>query len=148
MTDLRSAFYLDFDNVFGGLHQLDPDAAISFGERPAEWLARLRESHLATSSRRWLVLRCYLNPSGWVPLPGATDGKDRLYLSRFRPYLVRAGFEVIDCPPLTARQKNAADLRMALDINDALGEEVTVVTVAHRLATIKNYDQICYLANG
>lgn len=118
MESSRAALFLDFDNVFGGLHQVDPQAARLFAESPGVWLSKLQANALAASSRRWLVLRCYLNPVGWVPDP--SEPKGRLYFSRWRPNFVRAGFEVVDCPPLTARQKNAADLRMALDIVDAL----------------------------
>lgn len=33
---------------------------------------------------------------------------------------MRAGFEVIDCPPLTAQLKNGSDIRMAIDVRDYL----------------------------
>lgn len=47
-----------------------------------------------------------------------------LYLNRFRPHLVRAGFEVIDCPALTMRQKSAADIRIVIDVLGALESPV------------------------
>ena len=34
--------------------------------------------------------------------------------------LTSAGFEVVDCPALTARGKNAADIRIVLDVVDAM----------------------------
>jgi hypothetical protein len=49
--------------------------------------------------------RCYLNPDKF---------------RRHRTGFVRAGFTVHDCPPLTTRGKNAADLWMAVDILDAI----------------------------
>ena len=36
------------------------------------------------------------------------------------PNFVQAGFEVIDCPPLTWGAKNAADIRMVIDVLDLL----------------------------
>ena len=69
------------------------------------------------NGRRWLGLRCYMNPAGWVTNP--RNESDRLYFSRFRPYFVRAGFDVVDCPTL-ARGKNAADIRIVIDIMTAL----------------------------
>lgn len=58
-----------------------------------------------------------MNPSGFVVRP---DSHERVYFSAFRPYLVRAGFEVVDCPPLTRGGKNAADIRIVLDVMDAM----------------------------
>ena len=37
-----------------------------------------------------------------------------------RHHFLRAGFEVIDCPPLTAQLKNSADIRMVMDVRDIL----------------------------
>src|SRR5690606_19996146 len=55
--------------------------------------------------RRILLRRCYLNPS---------------VFGRFRQSFIRAGFQVVDCPPLTSRAKNAADIHMVMDIVDLL----------------------------
>jgi hypothetical protein len=121
MVHVRTALYLDFDNVFGGLLKLDPDVAIQFAENPGPWLKRLSGSLTVDGPRRWLVLRCYMNPNGSVPHPDG-GAASRLYFSRFRPYFTRAGFEVIDCPRL-ANTKNAADIRMVVDAVDALGDE-------------------------
>ena len=44
----------------------------------------------------------------------------RIYFSRLRALLTSAGFEVVDCPALTARGKNAADIRIVLDVVDAM----------------------------
>ena len=55
--------------------------------------------------RRILLRRCYLNPDKF---------------RRHRTGFVRAGFTVHDCPPLTTRGKNAADLWMTIDILDAI----------------------------
>jgi uncharacterized LabA/DUF88 family protein len=120
MVSVRAALYLDFDNVFGGLLKLDPEAAIQFAENPGSWLTRLSTSLTVDGPRRWLVLRCYMNPAGWVPHPDPTAGVARLYFSRFRPFFTGAGFEVIDCPRLT-HTKNAADIRLVVDAVDGLG---------------------------
>jgi hypothetical protein len=37
-----------------------------------------------------------------------------------RHHFLRAGFEIVDCPPLTSHQKNAADIRMVMDLRDYL----------------------------
>jgi hypothetical protein len=122
MATVRTALYLDFDNVFGGLLKLDPDVAVQFAENPGSWLTRLSASFTLDGPRRWLVLRCYMNPAGSVLHPDTGAGVPRLYFSRFRPFFVRAGFEVIDCPPLSYT-KNAADIRIVVDAVDALGAE-------------------------
>lgn len=119
MRRLRSALYIDFDNVFGGLLDLDDNAAFQFASSPVEWLARLAGLDLHGEARRdFLIRRCYLNPHGWRYHTSFPNGK--VYFDRYRPLLIRAGFEVIDCPPLTIRSKNAADIRMAIDIVDSL----------------------------
>ena len=119
MDRVRAALYLDFDNVFSGLLKLDPDAAIGFAQSPDVWLTRLSTSLTVDGSRRWLVLRCYMNPAGWVPHPHPAGDLTRLYFSKFRPFFTGAGFEVIDCPRLT-HTKNGADIRIVVDAVDAL----------------------------
>lgn len=41
-----------------------------------------------------------------------------MFFYKFRSAFMSAGFEIIDCPPLTRNMKNAADVRMALDVMD------------------------------
>lgn len=115
----KSAILVDFDNVFITLWDLDRDAALGFASEPADWLQVLANTHLSDDPRRWLVTRCYLNPAGYVHAPG--EPNQRLYFSRFRPGLVRAGFEVIDCPAVARGGKNAADIRIVVDALDLLG---------------------------
>lgn len=117
MSVTRAALYVDFDNFFGGLIAGDPDAAVEVAMNPSVWLARLTREHSDDGPRRWLALRCYMNPAGWVANPRSDS--DRLYFSKFRPYFVRAGFDVVDCPTL-ARGKNAADIRIVIDVMTAL----------------------------
>ncbi|MFD0580349.1 hypothetical protein [Dactylosporangium darangshiense] len=66
MGHVRAAFFLDFDNVFSGLFKLDPEVAVLFATEPGDWLRRLATTLTADAPRRWLILRCYLNPAGWV----------------------------------------------------------------------------------
>jgi hypothetical protein len=117
VSDTRAALYVDFDNFFGGLIATDPTSAVEVAMNPARWLSRLTYAHPADGERRWLAVRCYMNPSGWVANPLAEG--ERLYFSKFRPYFVQAGFEVVDCPTL-ARGKNAADIRIVIDVMTAL----------------------------
>ncbi len=117
---VRTALYLDFDNVFGGLLKLDPKLAQLFAEKPGVWVERLATSLLNDRERRWLVLRCYMNPGGSVTLTG---GGPRLVFSSFRRAFTDAGFEVVDCPRL-AQAKNGADIRMALDAAETLDADV------------------------
>ncbi|MDP9799596.1 uncharacterized LabA/DUF88 family protein [Catenuloplanes nepalensis] len=119
MGPVRAALYLDFDNVFSGLLKQDPGVAMQFAEEPGGWLERLATSLTVDGPRRWLILRCYLNPNGSVPAPDPALNGPRLYFSRFRPSFTKAGFEVIDCPRLT-HTKNAADIRMVVDALDAM----------------------------
>ncbi|MCD0452972.1 NYN domain-containing protein [Actinocorallia sp. API 0066] len=118
MDGVRAALYLDFDNVFSGLFKLDPRAALRFARDPGGWLGRL-PSAAGGGRRRWLILRCYLNPGGSVPGHDAAGEPVRLYFSKFRAPFVRAGFEVVDCPPYNAT-KNGADIRIVIDALDAL----------------------------
>ncbi|WP_439595787.1 NYN domain-containing protein [Falsiroseomonas sp.] len=126
----RAALYVDFDNVFMALLRWDERAAYAFGERPDAWLAWLegREDGSRPATRRTLVRRCYLNPGGFHDFQlgrpvaryrAARDLRNRTYYSEFRAAFVQAGFDVVDCPPI-AWLKNSADMKMALDIREAL----------------------------
>ena len=118
---LRSALYVDFDNILSGLLELDREAAMAFAKDVTKWLERFRQFELPKDTRRdLLVQRVYLNPNGWVEDKELGNESGRLYLQRFRPILTRAGFEVIDCPAVTRQQKNAADIRIVIDVMLAL----------------------------
>ncbi|WP_432992569.1 NYN domain-containing protein [Dactylosporangium sp. CA-233914] len=121
MHHVRAAFFLDFDNVYSGLFKLDPEVAVLFATEPGVWLQRLTTA-LSDAPRRFLIQRCYLNPSGWVNQRDGAGETSRQYFSRFRPSFVRAGFEVIDCPRYNAT-KNAADIRIVVDALDALADD-------------------------
>ena len=105
---IRSALFVDFDNVYLSLRNFDRRAADAFAERPALWLDWLESgAHAALEDgvdpipRRVLIRNCYLNPAAF---------------SRQRSFFTRAAFTVVDCPSLTARGKNSADILMAMDI--------------------------------
>ncbi|MBL8774272.1 MAG: NYN domain-containing protein [Acidimicrobiales bacterium] len=117
----RSALFVDFDNIFGGLLDLDRAAAMAFVNEPHEWIERMAVLGLPPGDRRdFLVRRAYLNPAGWRMDPELGKDAGRLVFQRFRPNLTRAGFEVVDCPALTSRHKNAADIRIVMDVLDCL----------------------------
>jgi len=105
---VRSALFVDFDNIYLGLQNEDPRAAEQFATHPGRWLRWLQQDLPDDSrvGRKILSRRCYLNPSQFA---------------RFRPYFIRSAFEVVDCPPLTRGGKTSADIQMVMDIMDALG---------------------------
>lgn len=125
MPEIRSILFVDFDNIFSSLKDLDRVAALAFAQEPGVWLERLRQHGLPDGTRRrFLQCRAYLNPAGWVPDEQLGNDSGRLYLQRFRPNFTNAGFEVIDCPALTQRHKNAADIRMVVDILSSLASDL------------------------
>ena len=104
---LRSALFVDFDNMYLGLRKLDEKAAESFASRPSLWLQWL-EAGLDSqdkAKRRFLIKNVYLNPVSF---------------GSYRAVYTRDGFRSVDCPPLTKQGKNSADIYMVLDIVDAL----------------------------
>lgn len=111
---VKSALFVDFDNIFIGLQQTDPRAAERFAREPLSWIEWLERSVAVPDGddgtaggrkRRLLVRRCYLNPRSF---------------NRFRAFFIRSGFEVIDTPPLTSQGKTSADVHMVLDLVDSL----------------------------
>ncbi|NMG27967.1 NYN domain-containing protein [Aromatoleum evansii] len=111
---MKSALFVDFDNVYSGLRKLDPAMAEQFAQKPQRWMQwlvsslELPEHAPADARRRVLVRRCYLNPQVY---------------QRFRPSFNLAGFEIIDCPALTSEGKTSTDIHMVLDIVDLLQHE-------------------------
>lgn len=108
---MRAALFVDFDNVFSGLARLGPAYADGFARNPSRWMSWLTDKvpnppGVATDARRRiLVRRCYLNPEPY---------------KRFRIGFSRAGFEIVDCPPMTSAGKTSTDIHMVLDIVDVL----------------------------
>ena len=133
----RAGLYLDFDNVFSILAELDEAAALAFAAHPTAWLRWLAEGRHGGPPRRFRTLRAYLNAGGSVETRPeghlARQGfHPRLFFTRFRQTLAWAGFETVDCPRVS-RAKNAADVRMVIDVLDALAapappEEVVLLS--------------------
>jgi len=113
---IKSALFLDFDNIYGGLHALDYEQANAMANEPWLWLERILKRASSDRKRDVLVKRAYLNPAGRVV---NRDGS-RQYFSSIRPQLTRSGFEIIDCPSLTSTGKNAADIRIVMDVLEYL----------------------------
>ena len=104
---VRTAIFVDFDNMFSGLAGMDKSAAESFATNPGRLLAWLESGEDIDGRFRWrfLLKACYLNPHAF---------------SGYRSYFVSAGFRVIDCPSLTQQGKSAADIHLVLDVVDTL----------------------------
>jgi uncharacterized LabA/DUF88 family protein len=111
---LKSALYVDFDNIYIGLSKSDPLAAERFASDPERWLAWLEkglpqhpdQKLPIPRQRSILIRRCYPNPDAGF--------------RRFRSFFTSAAFSVIDCPSLTRLGKNSSDIYMVMDILDAL----------------------------
>lgn len=107
---LRSALFVDFDNIYLGLERQQPEAAELFGSKPDKWVQWLEEKAnikygRERLQRKILVRRCYINPRSF---------------HEYRLHYIRSGFEVVDCPPLTSQGKTSADMHMVIDMLDAL----------------------------
>ncbi len=109
---LRTALFVDFDNVFLQLQSEDETVAALFAEQPDRWLRWLAQysadqylNGTAGQQRRILLRRAYLNPRAF---------------HRYRAPFIRFGFEVVDCPPLTNGGKTSTDIYMVMDIMDAI----------------------------
>jgi len=112
---MKSALFVDFDNVFTQLRALQPAAAERFARQPIEWMRWLvdrlevPDGHADPAARRRvLVRRCYLNPN---------------WYQQYRHAFLRAGFEIVDCPPVTSQGKTSTDIHMVLDIVELLQHE-------------------------
>lgn len=121
-----SAVFVDYDNIYLSLKRKSEEAAKRFAKESACWLREIENGRLITATnapidptpRRIVMNRCYGNP---VPRRNAHDNSTDMSSFPFvRHHFLRAGFEVIDCPPLTAQLKNSADIRMVMDIRDLL----------------------------
>jgi uncharacterized LabA/DUF88 family protein len=112
---LRSALFVDFDNLFIRLSQQDEVLAETFATQPLQWLEWFEEKldsaycYSTPCQRRIICRRCYLNPKSF---------------GKYRPYFIRAAFETVDCPTLTTYGKTSADVHMVLDILELLDHKV------------------------
>lgn len=123
---ILSVVLVDYDNLYLSLKRKSDDAAKRFAKDAGNWVRELVSGALITPTgsmpltapRRLVMNRCYGNP---VPRRNAADSSTDMSSFPFvRHHFLRSGFEVIDCPPLTAQLKNSSDIRMVMDINDLL----------------------------
>lgn len=112
---MKSALFVDFDNVYSGLRKLDSSIAERFARQPLRWVQWLLSELEAPADvpdgakRRILVRRVYLNPQVY---------------QGFRAAFNHAGFEIIDCPAMTYQGKTSTDIHMVLDMVDLLQHQV------------------------
>ena len=121
--------FVDYDNIYLSLKRKNEEAAKRFAKDAVSWLREIETGRLITPTngsnfevpRRVVMSRCYGNP---VPRRNASDNSTDMNSFPFvRHHYLRAGFEVIDCPPLTAQLKNSADIRMVMDVRDVLNHD-------------------------
>ena len=121
---LLSTVFVDYDNIYLSLKRKSEEAAKRFAKDAGVWVQALTSGDLisptnspsVSTPRRIVMNRCYGNP---VPRRNAQDNATDMNSFPFvRHHFLRAGFEVIDCPPLTAQLKNSADIRMVMDVRD------------------------------
>ena len=123
---MLTTVFVDYDNVYLSLKRKSEEAAKRFSKDASRWIKEIETGRLMTptngpavpDSRRIVINRCYGNP---VPRRNQNDNSTDMSSFPFvRHHFLRAGFEVIDCPPLTAQLKNSADIRMVMDVRDIL----------------------------
>lgn len=121
-----SVVFVDYDNIYLSLKRKNEEAARRFAKDAGGWLRGIETGRLITSTqgmsldgpRRIVLNRCYGNPS---PRRNPTDNSTDMNSFPFvRHHFLRSGFEVVDCPPLTAQLKNSADIKMVMDVLDFL----------------------------
>lgn len=126
---ILSTVFVDYDNIYLSLKRKNEDAAKRFAKDSAVWLQGLITGELITATsgftanaeRRIVMNRCYGNSQ---PRRNAHDNSTDMNSFPFvRHHFMRAGFEVIDCPPLTAQLKNSADIRIVMDIRDIIAHD-------------------------
>jgi hypothetical protein len=123
---ILSTVFVDYDNVYLSLKRKSEEAAKRFSKDAARWIKAIETGRLLTPTnsaevdrpRRIAINRCYGNP---VPRRNQNDNSTDMTSFPFvRHHFLRAGCEVIDCPPLTALLKNSADIRIVMDVRDIL----------------------------
>lgn len=125
-SPVLSAIFVDYDNIYMSLKRKSDEAAKRFAKLSQDWLKGIETGGLitatngvlGTSKRRIVMNRCYGNP---VPRRNNHDNSTDMNSFPFvRHHFLRAGCEVVDCPPLTAQLKNSSDIRMVMDVRDYL----------------------------
>ena len=124
-----SAVFVDYDNIYLSLKRKNEEAAQQFAKNAGLWLKGIESGALITPTnapilapqRRIVLNRCYGNP-----VPRRSNKNNSTDMNSFpfvRHHFLRAGSEIIDCPPLTAQLKNSSDIRMVMDIRDLLNHD-------------------------
>jgi hypothetical protein len=123
---ILTTVFVDYDNVYLSLKRKNEEAAKRFSKDAGLWIKEIAAGALMTPTnspameveRRVAISRCYGNP---VPRRNQSDNSTDMSSFPFvRHHFLRAGFEVVDCPPLTQQLKNSADIRMVMDVRDLL----------------------------
>ena len=123
---ILTTLFVDYDNIYLSLKRKNDEAAKRFAKDSGLWLQGILSGELITQTstflpageRRLAMNRCYGNP---VPRRNSNDNSTDMNSFPFiRHHFLKSGFEVIDCPPLTAQLKNSADIRIVMDIRDIL----------------------------
>ncbi|MGQ0455527.1 MAG: NYN domain-containing protein [Hyphomicrobium sp.] len=126
---IYTTVFVDYDNIYLSLKRKNEDAAKRFAKDSGVWLQALISGELVTPTsvyaphveRRLAMTRCYGNST---PRRNSHDNSTDMNSFPFvKHHFLRAGFEIIDCPPMTQQLKNAADIRMVLDIGDILAHD-------------------------
>ncbi|MEM7775684.1 MAG: NYN domain-containing protein [Pseudomonadota bacterium] len=126
---MLSAVFVDYDNIYLSLRRKNEDAARRFAKDAGRWIAALQSGQLIRPSipgetqapRRLVMNRCYGNP---IPRKNPNENSTDMNSFPFvRNHFLRTGFEIIDCPPLTAQLKNSSDIKMVMDLRDFLTHE-------------------------
>lgn len=129
LTPSLSAVFVDYDNIYLSLKRKNDEAAKRFAKDAGAWVQEIATGRLITPThaafdninRRIVMNRCYGNP---VPRRNSQDNSTDMNSFPFvRHHFLRSGFEVVDCPPLTAQLKNSSDIRMVMDIRDYLNHD-------------------------
>jgi hypothetical protein len=110
VEEIYSSLYVDFDNIYTRLAEQDAELGRAFGTMPHRWIKwleihALRILYGEGVRRRILKRMCYMNPQCY---------------QEFRPFFIRAAFQVVDCPPLTQQGKTSADIHLVMDCMDDL----------------------------
>ena len=126
---ILTTVFVDYDNIYLSLKRKNEEAAKRFAKDSQIWLQGIVSGELITPTatfiapkeRRIAMNRCYGNP---VPRRNTHDNSTDMNSFPFiRHHFLRSGFEVIDCPPLTAQLKNSADIRIVMDIRDIISHD-------------------------
>ncbi|MDX2289285.1 MAG: NYN domain-containing protein [Hyphomicrobiaceae bacterium] len=123
---LLSTVFVDYDNIYLSLRRKSEEAAKRFAKDAGTWLSAIASGSLITPTnglplsmpRRIVMQRSY---GSTAPRRNDRDNSTDMQSFPFvRHHFVRAGFELIECPPLTGQGKNSADIRMVMDLRDYL----------------------------